>query len=93
MIAAPTAIYRPRTRSVLVASGGGSMIVAEDRAPRLAASLRRVVAMLAPNGTLGIRNDTGRVALCSDQLVPLADAIDAAMVVRATAAALQSARR
>ncbi len=92
MITAPIAVYRPRTASLMLASGEASMIVAEGSATRLSAALRRVSTMVSRGGTIGLRNPTGRLSLHGDQPLALADAIDAALAIPIIAGRLQAER-
>lgn len=84
----PVAIYRPRTRELLLANAEQAIVVPEDRVPRLAGALRHLVAMIGPRSTVRIRNATGLLSVTRAELVTLADDMEAAFGVPTLAAAI-----
>ena len=87
----PTAIYRPATRALLLASANGYIELHEDHAATLTAALRRTAAFFDDaqvRGSLSLSNDTGRVTIPAADLTPFADAIDVAFATRDLAVAM-----
>lgn len=84
----PVAIYRPRTRELLLSNDEQCIIVPEDRVPRLATALRALVAMIGPRSTVRIRNASGLLSVTRSELATLADDMEQAFGVPALAADL-----
>lgn len=84
----PVAIYRPRTRELLLANAEQSILVDEDRVPRLVRALRGVIPMIGPRSTVRIRNPTGLLSVTRAELAALADDMEHAFSVPEHAAAL-----